>query len=183
MRGVHLTPGWLSTEEADALFAATVDGLPWRQDHLRMFGKTHAVPRLHCWFADAGQTYRWSGIHMDPAPWTPALTSIRRRLERELEATFPFLLANLYRDGSDTVGWHADDEAELGPRPLLASVSVGAEREFVLRDNRTRERTAVSLPHGSLLVLDGALQKTHQHCLPRRKRVKGARVNLSFRGR
>lgn len=177
-----LHPAWLSESEADHLLAVFLEHVPWRQDHLTLFGKRHPVPRRHCWFADDGATYRWSGLTMEPAPWLPDLLALRERLEDELPAGFPFLLANLYRDGDDAMGWHADDEPELGPRPLLASISLGATRDFALRENTSRTRTTIPLPHGSLLLLDGRLQETHQHSLPRRKRVRAPRVNLSFRG-
>lgn len=173
---------WVPPAEQDALYVALDAAIPWRNDPVRMFGRTTPIPRMHQWFADAGQTYRWSGITMSPVPWPPELLALRGRLEDTLSGPFPRLLANLYRDGQDTVGWHADDEPELGPTPCIASVSLGATRDFLLRHRTTGERLKVPLTSGSLLVMAGTTQDHWVHALPRRKRVTTPRINLTFRG-
>ena len=119
-----------------------------------------------------------------PAPW-PALYEVRTQVERHTNTTFNSVLANLYRDGNDVVGWHADDEPELGPDPVIASVSLGAERDFVLRHNRRDDvpNVTITLPRGSLLVMSDGTQKNWQHTLPRRKRIDTPRLNLTFRYR
>lgn len=180
---IELREDFLNSQQADWLFRRLQDVVPWRQDRIRMFGKVHDVPRLQQWFSDDGLVYTWSGIRMEPAPWLPALLRLRDKLTEETSHRFNTVLANLYRDGGDTVGWHADDEPELGEHPVIASISLGAERDFQLRH---RSRTdismqTISLPHGSLLLMSGATQKHWKHCVPRRKRVKGERINLTFR--
>lgn len=173
---------FLQKEEADRFFEELRVSVPWRQDRIRLYGKEHDVPRLHQWFADGGMSYSWSGIRMEASPWVPALREIRKRLEAQTGIHFNTVLANLYRDGDDTVGWHADDEPELGPEPVIASVSLGAERDFVLQHKeKTNLKEVIRLPHGSLLMMKGRTQAYWQHCLPRRKRVREARINLTFR--
>lgn len=173
---------FLGEEEADRLFEELRVSIPWRQDRIRLYGKEHDAPRLHQWFADGGMSYTWSGIRMEASPWVPALREIRERLEVKTDIHFNTVLANLYRDGHDTVGWHADDEPELGPEPVIASVSLGAERDFVLQHKeRTDLKEVIPLSHGSLLLMKGRTQACWQHCVPRRKRVRGARINLTFR--
>lgn len=180
---VRLDRAFLSATEADALFRALRDTVPWRQDTIRVFGKDHPIPRLQAGFGDAGLTYVYSGIAMAPMPWLPALDEVRRRVDVVTGASFNTVLLNLYRDGQDTVSWHADDEPELGPSPTIASVSLGAERDFVLRHKTRREVDDVtySLPHGSLLIMRGNTQAEWMHSLPRRKGVTRERINLTFR--
>ncbi|MCA9571578.1 MAG: alpha-ketoglutarate-dependent dioxygenase AlkB, partial [Myxococcales bacterium] len=137
-----LDPVWLDVSAADDLLAHALAEVPWRSDDITLFGRTHPIPRLHCWFADAGMTYRWSGITLHPAPWTPTILAVRARLEAELGRPFPFLLANLYRNGADSMGWHTDDEREMGGTPTIASVSVGAARDFLVREKATGHRAS-----------------------------------------
>lgn len=173
---------FLAPEEAASLFDALLAGVRWRQDTITLWGKVHDVPRLQQWFADDGMVYTWSGIRMEPAPWIAPLERLRERLHEALGLRFNTALANLYRDGNDTVGWHADDEPELGEAPVIASVSLGAARDFVLR-HRTRPELvqSISLTHGSLLVMEGDTQQHWRHSVPRRKRVQAPRINLTFR--
>jgi alkylated DNA repair dioxygenase AlkB len=180
---LSLDRGFLPRAEADRLFAVLRDEVAWRQDEVLVFGRRHAVPRLHQWYGEPGLVYRWSGIAMAPEPWTPALAAIRRRLEARVGVRFNSALVNLYRDGRDCVGWHADDEAELGPRPQIASVSLGAGRDFLLRHRERRDlgTTKIHLTHGSLLLMGGATQEAWVHALPRRLRVREPRINLTFR--
>jgi alkylated DNA repair dioxygenase AlkB len=180
---VSLWPGFLARSEADRGLVTLQRELVWRQDTIQMWGRTYDVPRLQQWCADPGLCYTWSGIRMEPAPWHPLLLALRGRLRALLGIDFNSALANLYRDGRDTVGWHADDEPELGEAPIIASVSLGATRDFVLRHRRRRELpvTTIPLAHGSLLVMRGATQACWEHALPRRLRVAAPRVNLTFR--
>jgi len=168
--------------EADALFDELRVGIAWAPHRLRLFGREVETPRLSCWIGDAAAAYAYSGSRFEPAPWTPSLARLRDALSARLGVAFNSVLANLYRDGRDTVGWHSDDEAELGAAPVIASVSLGAARTFVLRSRATRTRAlALELGHGSLLVMAGATQRLYQHALPRRTRVPGERINLTFR--
>jgi len=180
---VALWPRFLARSQADRCLEALPRELLWRQDKVQMWGRSYDVPRLQQWFADEGLCYTWSGIRMAPAPWHPLLVGLRRRLLGLLGVDFNSALANLYRDGRDTVGWHADDEPELGEAPIIASVSLGATRDFVLRHRRRRDlaTTTIPLEHGSLLVMRGPTQACWEHALPRRLRVTAPRVNLTFR--
>lgn len=179
---VYLVEPFLAAGEAERLFDALLTGIRWRQDTIKLWGKVHDVPRLQQWFADEGMVYTWSGIRMEPEPWSEPLERLRARLHEALGLRFNTALANLYRDGNDTVGWHADDEPELGDAPVIASISLGATRDFVLR-HRTRPELvqSICLTHGSLLVMAGRTQEHWRHCVPRRKRVHAPRINLTFR--
>lgn len=180
---VTYSPNFLSRDESDALFEYFVKEIPWRQDSITIWGKTHLLPRKQQWFADNELTYTWSGIRMEPVNWLPVLLIIRKRLLALTGVDFNTVLANLYRTGDDTVGWHSDDEPELGPEPIIASVSFGATRDFQLRHKYKAELPGVTLPleHGSLLLMKGQTQRYWKHQLPRRKWIDSARVNLTFR--
>lgn len=173
---------WLPGSEADALLKALNERIPWQQHHLRLFGKVHAAPRLSCWIGDPDAVYTYSGTRFLPQPWSPLLAGLRARLELELNVSFNSVLANLYRDGNDAMGWHSDDEPELGPAPLIASLSLGAERRLQFKRKQAGARASgMALAHGSLLLMAGDTQKNYRHALPRSTRVAGARVNLTFR--
>lgn len=178
----RLWPAAFGPEEAACLFDSLRAGIPWRQEEIVIFGQRRRVPRLVAWHGDAGAGYRYSGTDHHPEPWTPVLDRIRARV-RELSGTeFNAVLLNLYRDGRDGMGWHADDEPELGRNPVIASVSLGAPRRFCLRHRRRRElKLDLVLPHGSLLVMTGPLQHHWVHALPKTRRPVGERINLTFR--
>jgi alkylated DNA repair dioxygenase AlkB len=179
---VRLYPDWLDGGEADRLLAQLVDEIAWEQHRVRLFGRELPAPRLSCWIGDAGASYTYSRVRFEPRPWTPALALLRERVSAHCGERFNSVLANLYRGGRDAMGWHSDDEPELGPRPLIASVSLGAQRRFRLRDRRERRRSVgIDLPHGSLLVMAGETQRYYQHALPRTRVEVGARLNLTFR--
>ena len=167
---------------ADALFARLRREIDWRREEITLFGERHAVPRLVAWHGDPQAVYSYSGVEHRPLPWTAPLTEIRERVEARAGHRFNAVLLNLYRDGRDGMGWHADDEPELGPNPVIASVSLGATRRFRLRHRRHRRETvAIDLEHGSLLVMQGATQHHWLHALPKVTRPVGERINLTFR--
>ncbi|NOT88960.1 MAG: alpha-ketoglutarate-dependent dioxygenase AlkB [Lysobacter sp.] len=177
-----LDPAWLSCVEADALFDALLTGVAWEVHRIRMFGREVDSPRLSCWIGDPGAAYTYSRTRFDPHPWSPALRSIRTRLRDMLGIDFNSVLANRYRDGRDAMGWHSDDEPELGLRPVIASISLGATRRFGLKPRvEGGRRLALDLPHGSLLVMGGDTQTRYRHALPRTARAVGERINLTFR--
>ena len=178
---VRLDPAWLAPGEASELFDALLAGLPWENHAVRLFGREHPSPRLSCWIGDPGARYRYSGVSREPRPWTSPLAALRHRLRDSLGVDFDSVLANLYRDGRDAMGWHADDEPELGPAPVIASVSLGATRRFVLRHRDGAPRLALDLPAGSLLLMQGTTQAHYRHALPRTARPVGSRINLTFR--
>jgi alkylated DNA repair dioxygenase AlkB len=173
---------WLPGDEADRLLAALLAQLPWEVHRLRLFGREVASPRLSCWIGDPHAAYTYSGSRFLPHPWPAVLLPVRARLLRELGVDFNSVLANHYRDGRDAMGWHADDEPELGPAPVIASLSLGASRRFALKARgEGRHRLVLDLPHGSLLVMSGMTQRNYRHALPRTVRAVDARINLTFR--
>jgi len=184
--GWTLQTGWLPDAQACGLMDALLAGIPWTRHRLRIFGREVEAPRLSCWIGDPDVTYRYSGTRFMPEPWPSALAPVRDGVSDAVGVRFNSVLANLYRDGHDAMGWHSDDERELGPRPVIASLSLGATRRFVLKareadaDGRFA-RHVLELPHGSLLVMRGDTQARFRHALPRTARPVGPRINLTFR--
>jgi alkylated DNA repair dioxygenase AlkB len=183
---VRYAPCWLARDEADELFRRLQDDIPWERHRLRMFGREVDAPRLSCWIGDPGTIYMYSRSRFEPRPWPPSLLSVRAHVEQACEAPFNSVLANLYRNGDDAMGWHSDDEPELGAQPIIASVSLGAERRFrfrrrVPRGMRASPPVGLALAHGSLLRMAGSTQHHYQHDLPRSTAVVGPRINLTFR--
>ena len=177
-----IDPQWLAAAEADALFAALQADVRWEVHRLRLFGREVASPRRSCWIGDPEAVYAYSGSTFVPHPWPAVLQPLRARLADALGVAFNSVLANLYRDGRDAMGWHADDEPELGPAPVIASLSLGATRRFAFKPRAADgARLALNLPHGSLLVMRGDTQRRYRHALPRTARPVGARINLTFR--
>ena len=173
---------WLPAGQADALFAELRDSIEWESHRIRLFGREVDSPRLSSWIGDEGAAYTYSGTRFEPHPWPSALAGIRERLSRELDCGFNSVLANLYRSGSDYMGWHSDNEAALGPHPIIASLSLGATRRFVLKGRLEPSRKLeLPLAHGSLLVMRGDTQANYRHSLPRTARPIGERINLTFR--
>lgn len=148
-----------------------------------MFGRTLLQPRLQVWMGDANATYRYSGTDFLPAPWDPMIKTLARRLTERCDSPFNSVLCNLYQHGQHGMGWHADDEPELGPEPVIASVSLGEARRFVMRprDKKDSTRHEWLLGHGALLVMRGSTQRHWLHGIPKTRRLTGPRVNLTFR--
>ena len=167
---------------AEDLAQVTFTYINWQRDDIKMYGKTITLPRLTAWYGDAGKSYTYSGITSQPQAWNAGLLYIKKQIEQVTGYAFNSVLLNWYRNGEDHMGWHADDEPELGLNPLIASVNFGETRDLVLRriDN-PRQKIIIPLQHGTLLVMGGALQHYWQHSVPKRKRVKGSRFNLTFR--
>ena len=153
--------------------------LAWEQHSITLYGRTTPTPRLTAWVGDAA--YRYSGLVNQPQRWSPTLRELRDRLAAELDVAFNSCLANLYRDGSDSMGYHSDDEPELGTRPTIASVSLGDRRRFALRHRRTGERWTWDLGAGDLLVMTEESQSDYAHAVPKTSRTVGPRLNLTFR--
>ncbi len=172
---------WLTEADANRALADLRTELPWQCHRIRIFGREVPSPRLSSWHGDPGTDYRYSGHRHVAQAWTATLTELRTRLLDTLGFDFNAVLVNLYRNGSDSMGWHADDERELGPQPLIASISLGASRRFVLRRRDRQHRYELNLSHASLLLMLGATQQAWQHALPRQLRVLEPRINLTFR--
>ena len=173
---------FIPPEEADHLFHNLKDMEGWKQDCIRIFGKVHPLPRLHRWFTTSNRPHRWSGIEMQPEPYPAALQKILERLSREGNVTFNSALGNLYRNGRDSVSWHSDDESELGPNPVIASLSLGATRRFLLRKKDDHKVVrSFQLTHGSLLWMAGSTQALWEHSIPKTTQNLGPRINITFR--
>jgi alkylated DNA repair dioxygenase AlkB len=169
---------FLTREEADALLIDLREKTPWKQE-TGSFGR--AFPRLTAYHADPGVSYRYSGVEHESSPWPDYLVPIRRRVEEAAQAPFNSLLLNFYRDGSDSIGWHSDAEAELGRNPIVPSLSLGSSRRFILRHRKTKQRLTFDLGHGSLLIMAGTTQHHWLHAVPKTTGAVGQRINLTFR--
>jgi alkylated DNA repair dioxygenase AlkB len=174
---------WLQAS-ADQQQALTEE-VPWKQETITLFGRTHPLPRLTCWMGDPGCHYSYSGVRNQLEPWSPHVQELRLRVEEVVGCRFNSLLLNLYRDGRDKLDWHADDERELDPASPIASLSLGAARIFRLRprdpEHNPCDPLAFELGHGDLLAMDPPTQEHWLHQVPRRLRVKAPRLNLTFR--
>jgi alkylated DNA repair dioxygenase AlkB len=176
-------PQALSTPEADRAFVELRDGIDWREEDIVLFGRRYRQPRLMAWHGDEGAVYRYSGRSFQPAAWTPALSGLRARVEAIAGRRFNSVLLNRYRNQRDAMGWHSDDEAELGPEPVIASLSLGEVREFQLRHRLRRDLpiARLTLTPGSLLMMAGPTQQCWKHRVRRESRNCGERINLTFR--
>lgn len=175
-------PDFLTQPEAQHLFDVFAEALPWRQDALTLFGRKVLQPRLVAYLGDPDAHYTYSGLTLSPEAWHPLAASLRTRLDDFCQTRFNSVLCNFYRNGQDSMGWHSDDERTLGVNPIIASLSLGTPRRFVLRTRTPPLRKEeMLLTPGSLLVMGGALQHRWQHALPKTARPIGGRINLTFR--
>ena len=174
---------FIPLDKANSYFKNFVETINWRQEEIKMYGKTYPVPRKTAWYGYEGFNYKYSGILCNPEPWTKELLGIKSVIESFLpESDFNSVLLNLYRDGSDKVSWHADDEKGLGINPLIASVSLGATRRFDLKHKTDPdEKLQLELAPGSLVIMKGALQHNWLHQIPVQKRITASRINLTYR--
>jgi alkylated DNA repair dioxygenase AlkB len=180
---LHYYPEFLNSEAAAFFFEKLRTELQWQQEKIRLFGKEHWQPRLLAWYADPGVQYTYSGITHHPLLWSENLLKIKTLIEKEIGTGLNSALANLYRNGADSMGWHSDDEKELGPEPLIASISLGAERRFLFRPRKgiIAAKKDFLLPSGSLLIMRGRTQEHFQHAVPKTAKLVGERINLTFR--
>ncbi|WP_318438116.1 alpha-ketoglutarate-dependent dioxygenase AlkB family protein [Photobacterium leiognathi] len=176
---IYWHPHFLSLQQAEHHYQQLNNELDWRQERIMMFGKSVLQPRLQTWLGDAAYTY--SGLTMHPQPFTASLMALKAQCEQVAQTPFNSVLGNLYRDGEDYMGWHQDNEPELGVQPVIASLSFGATRQFVFKHKTTKEKIAFQLTPGSLLIMAGNTQQYWQHALPKTKRVNEPRINLTFR--
>ena len=175
-------PHFFPFDKARHYFHTLKQTVPWQQDNITVFGKTFAQPRLTSLFGNNGKTYSYSNITMSPNAFEGELLDIKRKVDKEVGEEFTTCLLNLYRDGKDSNGWHADNEKELGPNPIIASISLGQERYFHLRHkNEKNLKHKILLEQGSLLLMRGETQQNWQHQIPKTSRKIGGRINLTFR--
>ena len=179
---LQLLSHWLQASVADQWLEQLTQQTPWQQPQVRIYGRQLAVPRLVAWYGDAEASYRYSGLTHQPLPWTPLLAQIRAQVEQAAGQTLNGVLLNYYRDGQDSMGWHSDDEAELGTNPLIASLNLGGTRRFDLRrKGHNRIEHSLHLQHGSLLVMRGPTQHHWQHQVAKTRTPCAPRLNLTFR--
>tara|TARA_R100001244_G_scaffold259_24_gene594 strand:- start:11883 stop:12485 length:603 start_codon:yes stop_codon:yes gene_type:complete len=179
---LQLQAQWLDAATADRWLQQLIAQTPWEQPQVRLYGRAYPVPRLVAWYGDAEASYRYSGLTHQPLPWTPLLAEIRRRVAAAAGQALNGVLLNYYRDGNDSMGWHSDDEAELGRNPLVASLNLGGTRRFDLRrKGQSRIEHSLALEHGSLLVMRGPTQHYWQHQVAKTRTPCAPRLNLTFR--
>ncbi len=178
---VEYRPNFLSQEKASHLFDSLKLGLAWRQDQIKVYGKWHKIPRLQAWYGDPDSAYTYSGLDMLPNTWTADLAKLRILCSEHCGARFNSVLANLYRDGNDSMGMHCDNEPELGQEPVIASVTLGHARRFDFKHKVTGQKVQITLGNGSLLVMRGVTQQFWLHGIAKSKKAMGGRINLTFR--
>lgn len=174
----------LDLGQSDAqLLERLIAEIPWRAEEVVMWGRRVPQPRLTAWYGDPGAHYAYSGIELDPLPWTPLLADIKSRVETASGTAFNSALINYYRDERDSIGFHSDDEPELGRRPVIASLSLGEERTFILKHKTSKHLQPVRLrlESGSLLLMKGDTQHRWRHGIAKESRPCGPRINLTFR--
>lgn len=167
----------------DELLHELIDNIAWRQEEVTIYGKTHLQPRLSAWYGDKELDYCYSGITMQPRPWSQTLLNLKARVESLAAQDFNSVLLNYYRDHRDGMGMHSDDESELGKQPVIASLSLGEERTLLLRHKYRKDLNTIKLPlpSGSLMVMKGATQSYWEHGINKQKQPCGPRLNLTFR--
>jgi alkylated DNA repair dioxygenase AlkB len=179
---IEYFPSIFNFEKSKELFSKLLADVPWQQDDITVFGKTHLQPRLTALYGNEGKPYGYSNIIMQPHTWSPLIMFIKNEIEDICQENFTTVLLNYYRDGKDSNGWHADNEKELGRNPVIASVSFGTERVFQLKHNSIKElKQNIILENGSLLLMKGTTQHYWKHQIPKTAKEIGSRINLTFR--
>ncbi len=171
----------LSATDSVIIYQKLLDGISWAHDELVLFGKRIITAREVAWFGDAGLSYRYSGTTKQPKSWTADLLELKALAEDLSKSRFNSCLLNLYHNGGEGMGWHSDDEKSIVRDSAIASISLGAEREFRMKHKTSGEKVAVLLESGSLLVMKGSTQRHWLHSIPKTKKVTAPRINLTFR--
>ncbi len=189
---ILLYKDFFSGVNAQSIYQELLNNIKWRQDPIKLYGKEILQPRLTAWYGEPGVVYTYSGITMYPQPWTDILLQVKQQVEmtvninnteEDKQIEFNSVLLNRYRHGQDSMGWHSDDEPELGANPLIASVSFGETRRFLLRHRHDKHLPKLEIPlnQGSLLIMAGQTQHYWQHQIPKTAKPIGERINLTFR--
>ena len=174
-------PNFIPQPEDGLLFNQLLNEIAWQSGEISLFGKTFPVPRLEAFYADDNKSYGYSGKRLKTMPFNPILLRIKEKIEAQSNFKFNSVLCNLYRDGNDSNGWHADNERELGQQPIIASVSLGCMRIFEMKHNQTNQKLRFELNSGSLLILGGETQHYWKHQIAKKKSITTPRINLTFR--
>lgn len=178
---ISLWPDWLDNASQQALMLKLSDELPWSQDKIKLFGKSVLIPRRQVWMGDAHCQYQYSGTRFIPQHWHSEVSAITTQVSKFLMLPFNCVLLNYYADGAQHMGWHADNEPELGENPYIASLSLGALRRFDLKHRHQEHQLSIGLAGGSLLLMAGRCQQAWVHRIPKQSRVTAPRINLTFR--
>ena len=178
----QLQDAFFSQEKANEVIRKLMLEVDWKQYYIQIFGKRLPQPRLTAWYGEKGTSYSYSGIHLEPIPFTPLIEQIKNDIEKFSGQKFNSVLLNLYRNHFDSMGWHSDDEKELGLEPNIASLSLGSSRMFQLKHKTLKEKKLkLSLNNGSLLLMGGSMQHNWLHSIPKSAQETGPRINLTFR--
>ncbi|MDO6692209.1 alpha-ketoglutarate-dependent dioxygenase AlkB [Aliiglaciecola sp. 3_MG-2023] len=178
---VHYQADFLDSGTATELYQKLQSKLAWQQDSIQVYGRKVKIPRFQAWYGDKEANYQYSGLSMQPNPWIKELAQLKLTLEQVCKTKFNSVLANWYRNGQDSMGWHGDNEPELGYQPIIASLTLGQTRDFDFKHIHTGQKVRLPLQNGSLLMMAGNTQKFWQHSLPKRSQSLGGRINLTFR--
>ena len=178
---IRVEDNFFNSNESDEFLNKLIKNLSWESMMIKMFGKDLKIPRLQCWIGDEGCDYKYSSKKLNRHDWNEELAFIRNKILKELKIDFNSVLANYYRDGKDSMGWHSDNEKELGPNPTIASISFGSERNLYFRNKITRETISIPQAHGCLIMIDGKTQKNWEHSIKKTQKIIGPRINLTFR--
>ena len=175
-------PNFLNKEKADLLLAKLLKEVPWQQQNIKLFGKEIPQPRLTAFYAEQGISYTYSGLQLKPNSFSTELWELKQKTQELSGFDFNTCLANLYRHGNDSMGWHSDDEKVLGKNPVIASISLGSIRRFQFKHKTNKDlKESIELQHGSLLIMKGSMQHFWKHQLPKTKKEVAPRINLTFR--
>ena len=177
----HYQRDFLSEKEAEQLLICLWQDLDWQQYEITLFGRKIAQPRLSAWYGDPGTKYRYSGLNLEPLAWKPRLLTLKKKLDAQVGCTFNSVLANAYRSGEDSMGWHSDNEPELLTDPIIAAISLGEKRRFLLKKSGESQSRGILLEPGSLLLMKRGCQRIFQHSLPKTRVATGLRISLTFR--
>ena len=178
---IRVQEGFFTPIRSNEFLESLIETLPWESIKIKMFGREVFIPRLQCWISDDGCEYSYSGNKLNRQPWTPELLMIKEQVLKKTNLEFNSVLINYYQDGQDSMGWHADDEKELGKNPTIASLSFGGERDLVFKNILSKETLAIPQLNGALIIIDGKTQRYWQHSIKKTKKFISPRINLTFR--
>jgi len=179
--GFVYIPNFMDKQTANDAYEYLFSNLTWQQPILEVYGKKHLVPRLQCWMGEVGSHYQYSGKLFKSTGWDPYVLGIKKLVEEQTNKRFNSALVNLYRNGQDKMGWHADDEKELGVSPAVVTVSLGVQRTFQFKHNTQGETVNLELETGSLLLMQPGIQASYKHAVPARQKIQQGRISLTFR--